>query len=370
MKFLKPIWLSIALITGFSFGETESAPNSDTEKAQSNTETLSIIGVGDIMMGLNYPEDKPVLPKQDGALVFSDVKEILKNADLTTGNLEGVLMNRGGTPKPCCRATKKSGNCYCFRSPEHYTQHLLDAGFDYVSVSNNHSGDFGAEGRTCTQRALDEAKLAYAGFEKSCEYKVLELNGVRYGFASFSVSSGTLTVFDTEKAKKVIGLLRDSSDIVIATMHIGAEGSKYTHITREMEEFLGDKRGNPYQFARTAIDAGADIVFGHGPHVPRAIDMYKGKFIAYSLGNFATSTSVNIMGVTGYAPIVKIIIDKKNGNFIEGQIYSFIQKGNNGDRKPTTDDKGSCIKLIKELTETDIPESPIAISPDGKITIK
>lgn len=328
-------------------------------------ETLTVIGVGDIMMGLNFPEEKPVLPKQDGELVFSEVKDILRDADLTTGNLEGVLMNKGGLPKPCCRSTKKSGNCYCFRSPENYTRHLLDAGFDYVSVSNNHSGDFGSEGRICTQRALDEAKLAYAGFEKSCEYKILELNGVRYGFASFSVSSGTLTVFDTEKAKKTIALLRDSSDIVIATMHIGAEGSKYTHITRESETFLGDNRGNPYQFARLAIDAGADIVFGHGPHVPRAIDLYKGKFIAYSLGNFATSTSVNIQGVTGYAPIVKITIDKKTG-----EIYSFIQKGNNGDRKPNRDDKGACIKLMKELTEQDIPESPIQIADDGKITLK
>lgn len=333
-------------------------------------ETLTVIGVGDIMMGLNFPEEKPVLPKQDGELVFSEVKDILRDADLTTGNLEGVLMNKGGLPKPCCRSTKKSGNCYCFRSPENYTRHLLDAGFDYVSVSNNHSGDFGSEGRICTQRALDEAKLAYAGFEKSCEYKILELNGVRYGFASFSVSSGTLTVFDTEKAKKTIALLRDSSDIVIATMHIGAEGSKYTHITRESETFLGDNRGNPYQFARLAIDAGADIVFGHGPHVPRAIDLYKGKFIAYSLGNFATSTSVNIQGVTGYAPIVKISIDKKTGDFKEGQIYSFIQKGNNGDRKPNRDDKGACIKLMKELTEQDIPESPIQIADDGKITLK
>jgi len=355
MKISKSFWLSIALITGISFAQTE---------------TLSIIGVGDIMMGLNFPEDNPVLPKQDGALTFSDVKEILRDADLTTGNLEGVLMNQGGTPKPCCQKTNKSSNCYCFRSPEHYTNHLLDAGFDYVSVSNNHSGDFGLDGRECTQRALDEAKLAYAGFQKTCEYKILELNGVRYGFASFSVSSGTLTVFDTKKAQEIIGLLRDSSDIVIATMHIGAEGAKYTHITRSMEKFLGDNRGNPYEFARTAIDAGADIVFGHGPHVPRAIDMYKGKFIAYSLGNFATSTSVNINGVSGYAPIVKVIVDKKTGNFVEGQIYSFVQKGNKGDRKPTKDDKGLCIKLMKDLTEKDIPEAPVSISDDGKITIK
>jgi poly-gamma-glutamate capsule biosynthesis protein CapA/YwtB (metallophosphatase superfamily) len=359
MNYIKIAGLSLALATA-TFANPEGS-----------AESLTIVGVGDIMMGLNYPDNKPVLPKQDGDLIFSEVADVLKDADLTTGNLEGVLLDKGGQPKPCCRDfEKKSAHCYCFRMPERYTKHLINAGFDYVSVSNNHSGDFGAEGRTCTQKALDEAKLAYAGFEKSCEYKILELNGVRYGFAAFSVSSGTLTVFNTEKAKQTISMLRDSADIVIVSMHVGAEGVKYTHITREMEEFLGDKRGNPYQFARTAIDAGADIVFGHGPHVPRAIDLYKGKFIAYSLGNFATSTSVNIQGVTGYAPIVKVTIDKKTGDFKEGQIYSFIQKGNNGDRKPTKDEKGACIKLIKELTEADIPESPLKIAEDGKITLK
>lgn len=79
---------------------------------------------------------------------------------------------------------------------------------------------------------------------------------------------------------------------------------------------------------------------------------------------------MNISGVTGYAPIVKITVDKKTGNFKEGQIYSFIQRGNNGDRKPTRDDKGACIKLMKELTEQDIPEAGVKISDDGKITLK
>lgn len=376
MNFTKPFALCAALTASAVFAQSQPTPANNeapaTEQAaqQAAGESLTIIGVGDIMMGLNFPDEKPALPTQDGELTFSEVKDILRDADLTTGNLEGTLLNKGGLPKPCCRVTKKSGNCYCFRSPEHYTKHLLDAGFDYVSVSNNHSGDFGNEGKIGTMRALNEANLAYAGFENSCEQRFLELNGVRYGFASFSVSSGTLTVFNTEKAKKTIAALRDSADIVIVTMHVGAEGSKYTHVTREMEEFLGDKRGNPYQFARLAIDAGADVVFGHGPHVPRAIDLYKGKFIAYSLGNFATSTSVNISGVTGYAPIVKITVDKKTGNFKEGQIYSFIQRGNNGDRKPTRDDKGACIKLMKELTEQDIPEAGVKISDDGKITLK
>ena len=253
MNFKKTFTLCFAIAASTVFAQqqavtansTTTQPAAEQTAQQAASESLTIIGVGDIMMGLNYPDEKPALPAQDGELTFSEVKDILRDADLTTGNLEGTLLNKGGLPKPCCRVTKKSGNCYCFRSPEHYTKHLLDAGFDYVSVSNNHSGDFGNEGKIGTMRALNEANLAYAGFENSCEQRFLELNGVRYGFASFSVSSGTLTVFNTEKAKKTIAALRDSADIVIVTMHVGAEGSKYTHVTRQMEEFLGDKRGNP-----------------------------------------------------------------------------------------------------------------------------
>ena len=368
---MKVNFCKIAVVAGFfvSLAFAQSNPDSTTQLKTPAPGNLTLVGVGDIMMGLNYPEDDMILPKNEGSETFSEVKGILQDADVTFGNLEGVLLNEGGTPKPCCRSGKKSQNCWCFRTPESYVQHLVDAGFDVLSVSNNHAGDFGADGRACTQKVLNSSGIAFAGFENSSEYTVFEKNGVKFGFAAFSVSSGTMQIFDTEKVKRTVKLLRDSSDIVIVSMHVGAEGAKYTHVTKNMEIFLGDKRGNPYEFARMVIDAGADVVFGHGPHVPRAMDVYKGKFIAYSLGNFSTSTNVNISGVSGYAPIVKITIDK-SGNFVEGTLYSNIQKGAKGNRKPYRDEKGACIKLMKQLTEEDVPESPLAIGDDGKLTVK
>lgn len=327
--------------------------------------TLSFVGVGDIMMGLNYPEDDMVLPPEDGALIFSDVKSILQDATLTIGNLEGVLLDLGGTPKRCSNPKV----CYCFRMPERYVNHLVDAGFDILSVANNHSGDFGPTGRETSQEVLKKAGLGFAGFEGMSEKYFMEKDGIRYGFAAFSVNNGTLRVTDSEKAKQVISDLKDSSDIVIVSMHIGAEGKKFNRITRKTEHFVGENRGNPYAFARLAIDAGADIIFGHGPHVARAIDLYKGKFIAYSLGNFATSTSVNIGGVSGYAPIIKIKTNR-NGDFLEGQIYSAVQQGANGARRPILDEKGACIQEIKKLTEKDFPKSLIQIDNNGKIILK
>lgn len=351
------------------FAETAEAPTliiKDSTSTKTTTDSsLTFIGVGDIMMGLNYPDDSPMLPPEDGALIFSDVKAILQDATITMGNLEGVLLDLGGTPKQC----NNPKLCYAFRSPERYAKHLVDAGFDILSVANNHSGDFGPTGRETTQEVLEKAGLGFAGFENKCEKYFMEKDGIRYGFTAFSINTGTLRLTDTAKAKQVISELKDSSDIVIVSMHVGAEGKKYNRITRETEVFVGENRGNPYAFARLAIDAGADIVFGHGPHVVRAVDLYKDRFIAYSLGNFATSTSVNITGISGYAPIIKIRTDK-TGRFLDGQIYSTVQQGVNGARRPVPDEAGACILEIKKLTEKDIPEALIKVEEDGRILLK
>jgi len=328
-------------------------------------DTISFAAVGDIMMGLNHPSSKPILPPQDGELTFASVKEVLQSADLTIGNLEGVLLDSGGNAKQCSNPDV----CYVFRSPERYAKHLVDAGFDLVSVANNHSGDFGEIGRKRTSETLKKAGIGFAGFEDLAETYVLEKDGVRYGFVAFAPNNGTVRFLDLPKAKSLISELRKKSDIVIVAMHIGAEGRGNSNVTRKTEMFVGENRGNPYEFARFAIDNGADMVFGHGPHVPRAIDIYKGKFIAYSLGNFATNTSVNITGVSGYAPIVKIKTDSK-GNFLEGEIISAIQEGENGSRRPILDPTGACIKEIKKLTEKDVPETKLFISEDGKIKLK
>jgi len=328
-------------------------------------DTLSFVAVGDIMMGLNYPGSEPSLPPQDGKLTFESVQDILRNADITVGNLEGVLLDSGGSVKQCSNPKV----CYAFRMPERYVNLLVNAGFDLLSVANNHSGDFGDAGRKSTQKALKEAGLGFAGFEETAETYILEKDGIRYGFAAFAPNNGTVRFHDTAKAKRLISELRKKSDIVIVSMHIGAEGAGHTRITRKTEMFIGENRGNPYEFARLAIDSGADMVLGHGPHVPRAIDLYKGKFIAYSLGNFATNTSVNISGVSGYAPIIKIKTDSK-GNFIEGEIFSAIQTGENGARRPILDSTGACIKKIKELTEADIQEAKLFIDKNGKIGLK
>ena len=249
--------------------------------------------------------------------------------------------------------------------PDHYVNHLTNAGFNLLSVANNHVLDFGKPGKVNTMKLLTQAGIPYAGLIE-CPYTTFERKGIKYGFAAFSPNRGTMKINNYAEAKKIISHLDTTCDIVIVSFHGGAEGSKMTHITRKTERYLGENRGNPYQFARIAIDAGADVIFGHGPHVTRAIDLYKDRFIAYSLGNFATYGRFNLSGPNGISPIIELEIDNE-GKFIHGKIHSTKQLGKGG---PVLDENHEALKEIIKLTKIDIPECDLLIDSHGVITKK
>lgn len=328
--------------------------------AQEQQDTLvSVIGTGDIMLGSNYPSDAK-LPPNDGKDLFREVKEILRNADVTFGNLEGCLLDRGGDVKKC-----KSG-CYFFRMPDRYVNYLVGAGFDVMNIANNHMGDFGAPGRENTMKVLKEAGLHYAGLTNFCETNSWEVNGVKYGFCGFAPNTATVRITDIAYAKKLVEELDKTCDIVIVSFHGGAEGKTYNRVARRAETFYGENRGNVYAFAHAVIDAGADIVFGHGLHVVRAAELYKDRLIVYSLGNFCTAGDFSISGISGYAPIVKVYTDK-TGRFAKGEIISAWQKDKTG---PVLDTDHKAAKEMKRLTTLDFPETNLAISDEGVMSRK
>jgi len=332
----------------------------DSIKSQDST-LISVIGVGDIMMGSHFPSSNYLPPNNDCAPLLDPVKHILNDADVTFGNLEGCFLDEGKVVKQCKDTTK----CYAFKMPSKYVSCLTEGGFDVVSLANNHVGDFGDAGRVNTINLLDSVGIHFGGL-LSHPTVIFERNGTKFGFCAFSPNVGTCDINDSISVKRIVSELKKLCDIVIVSFHGGAEGADNVHVTRSSEVFYGENRGNVYEFSRQVIDAGADIVFGHGPHVTRAIDLYKDRFIAYSLGNFCTYSRFNLKGPNGFAPIVKLYIDK-SGKFVKGKIFAVKQIGSGG---PVLDSDNQVTKEIQRLTRMDFPESLLKIDFDGSINVK
>ncbi|HYC86680.1 MAG TPA: CapA family protein [Chryseosolibacter sp.] len=324
---------------------------------QTKADTLTIIGVGDIMMGTDYPENK--LPPDDGSFLMRGVENILKDADVTFGNLEGTLLDGEGTPKKC----KDPKVCYAFRTPVRYVKNLLSAGFDMVSLANNHAGDMGDEGRRSTMRTLDNAGILHAG-QLNQKTTVFTKDGIRYGLAAFAPNTNCVPLNDLEGAVAIVRQLADSCDVVIVSFHGGAEGAQYQNVPRVNEMFHGENRGDVYRFSHAVIDAGADIVFGHGPHVTRAVEVYRERFIAYSLGNFCTYRGISVNSVNGLAPIIKVFTDPQ-GKFLLAKITPTYQTYATGVR---VDPQKQVILKIQQLTKKDFPDSPTHVDDEGLIT--
>lgn len=317
---------------------------------------LTIIGTGDIMLGTSYPSNSYLPRGQDCSPLLRPVHDVLQSGDLLFGNLEGVFCSEGGTPKKCKDPTR----CYVFRMPDHFLSCILDAGYDLLSVANNHVNDFGPAGRASTAALLDSAGVAYAGFVTH-PWTLFEKGGVTYGFAAFAPNRGTMDLKGYERAAEITTMLDSMADVVIISFHGGAEGKDHQHVVRGDEEYLGHNRGSVYHFAHTVVDAGADVVFGHGPHVTRAVELYGNRLICYSLGNFATYRRFNLRGPNGIAPIVKVMVNRE-GRFLRGEVVSIYQPGEGG---PRVDPAGRATAKLKELTEFDFPGQELVVDSDG-----
>ncbi|WP_449417423.1 CapA family protein [Phormidium nigroviride] len=325
--------------------------------AQFTTETITIKAVGDIIPGSNYPYNK--LPK-DEKILFKSVKPYLQGADILFGNFESTLTDY--------RYSSKGGGggmLFAFRTPPSYVKLLKDAGFHILNVANNHSWDFHEQGFKDTIKNIDSAGMTAVGKKGQIVYK--NVKGVNVAFIGFS-NYGDVhnSLLELKAGEAIVKEAKKKADIVVISVHAGAEGTGALRVRNHNEFFFGENRGNMVLFSRTMIDAGADLILGHGPHVARALELYKGKLIAYSLGNFMGYRSLSTAGALGESLILQVQMNPQ-GDFISGKI---IPVQLNGQGIPAIDNNFRSVGLIRTLTKGDFPNTPLKIDEKGQILKK
>jgi hypothetical protein len=350
------------LTTPVAEAETTDQPSAAPTPAR----PITIAAVGDVMLGSPFPNDSR-MPPNDGADILKNVTPILSAADIAFGNMEGPIVDGGvsekcGTPKP-----NEPVRCFAFRMPTRFAQNLKAAGFDVMSVANNHASDFGDAGRASTRKTLDSLGIKHAGSDKvqfSTAY--LDVRGVKVAFVGFAHNNIVPNVNDLETARRLVQEADKKADIVVVSFHGGAEGTGAQNVPKQTEIFLGEKRGNLPLFARTVIDAGADLVIGHGPHVLRGMEVYRDRLIDYSLGNFATYGWFSLKAETAITVILEVQLDP-TGKFVSGQLHPARQEGLG---IPVLDDSGAAVRKIRSLSMADFGSSAPRIADDGTISLK
>jgi hypothetical protein len=313
------------------------------DERPSEGQPLTVAAVGDVQLGMGWPPGHVVLPPDDARDVFSGVTETLAHADLRFGNLETVLADDGESKK----CGKKSTKCYAFRVPTVFAKSLKAAGFDVMSIANNHAGDFGPEGRKSTMAALDAAGIRHSG--PLGDIASFDVAGRRVALLGFSFGSDVYRIQDLVVARKLVADVKKRHDLVIVSFHGGAEGVGASRVPPGVEMFLGENRGDVRAFAHTVVDAGADLVLGSSPHLLRALELYKGRLIAYSLGNFSTWDTFNLSGPLGITGVLKVSVAPNGVATRVELVPAVIEKPG----RPVLDNARQGVTLVRTLSVLD-----------------
>jgi poly-gamma-glutamate capsule biosynthesis protein CapA/YwtB (metallophosphatase superfamily) len=302
------------------------------------------------MLGTNYPIN--TLPSDGGKNLFKYSKEYIKAADIRFANFEDTFFDG----EKAVDGKAEGANRYLFRTPTIYGALLADAGFNVVSLANNHALDFGAAGIESTRATLKANGIQFTS-KGGKEVAQFNIRGITVALIGCDFYSGRRSLSTPVSTYAEIKELKKHFNIVIVSVHAGGEGQGAERVADANEVFLGENRGNSVAFAHTAIDMGASLILMHGPHVPRGLEVYKNKLIAYSLGNFTTGRGINIEGYAGAAPLLRVQLDH-NGNFSQGHLASFRQtragKSNSG---AIYDESKYVLKFMNNLSELDFPQT-------------
>jgi poly-gamma-glutamate capsule biosynthesis protein CapA/YwtB (metallophosphatase superfamily) len=314
---------------------------------------VRIVHVGDTM-----PHSLEHAPGSDGPWDVRTVRTIA-DADIAIANLEGVLMDAPGPSRPC---GPDRAACFRFRIPERYAGILARLGFDAATLANNHSSDFGEVGRTSTLRALTHAGLASTGLPGQAAARFV-VRGKPVSLLGFAAFRGAEDLRDTVRYRTRIAEEAARGGLVIVSLHIGAEGDAAASTPRGREGYRGDDRGDARAAARLALQSGAHLVVGHGPHVPRGVEVVNGRLVVYSLGNFWAGPGLGIHGLAAFAPLLEVDL-RPDGRLACARIHSLAAVRG---RPPRPDPDEGAARLMARLTAADFPESEGAMFQDGII---
>ena len=256
--------------------------------------TVTVCAGGDVMLGSNLdsawaraaraPGSEAVLPNPDTLL--APLRPLVADADVVLVNVEGAI-GMGAAPSKCQAG---SSRCYAFRqNPDaaaalrRFANHAEVAG----NVANNHAMDAGAAGFRETMEHLRQAGVHVVGGDTLPTLVPLS-DGDHLAVLGFSVFSAGPDARDLAGLRRHVARAAARHARVVVTLHAGAEGVGAQRTTDATERFAGEDRGNPVRIAHAALEAGADLVIGHGPHVLRAVELREDALVSYSLGNLLT----------------------------------------------------------------------------------
>jgi poly-gamma-glutamate capsule biosynthesis protein CapA/YwtB (metallophosphatase superfamily) len=269
------------------------------EKATAPPSSLTVAAGGDVL------GDRGVglfMDKNGGPAVFAQVQPYLAPADVAFVNLEGPISNVG---------SRVPGKEYTFRARPALAQGLLSGGVDVVSIANNHTLDYGSAALLDCIARLDAVGVKHAGAGANAaaavapalldtpagKVAVLAYSGiVPSGFAAGAGKPGIATTYDPQKIANQVAAAAKLADFVVVSFHWGVEYSP-------------NANGTQINLAHRVVDAGADLVLGHHPHVIQGLEIYKNKLIAYSLGDFVFDR--HSRPETGQAFVLQVSIPKE-----------------------------------------------------------
>jgi hypothetical protein len=294
--------------------------------------------------------------------LLAPLAPLVADADVVLLNHESAIGEGPGRPK--CRPG--STTCYAVRSPTLAARALARFAGDrrlVLNVANNHSRDGWRPGTPTTGDRLRAAGLAVVGDDTVATLVPLA-GGDTLAILGFSLGTSP-NINEVARIRAIVAREAAKVPLLVVTAHLGAEGARFQHVRDATERYLGERRGNPVALAHAAIDAGAALFVGHGPHVLRAMEWYRGRLILYSLGNLLTRGRFSVAEPLDRGAVICVDLDH-DGTVRGGEVRATVQRAAGLVRADST---RRAVELLARLSRQDFGASGARLTPAGAIIV-